>query len=121
MKGMLEGLVAVHDGAKPYVGSYKSTPPEGGYPKTEHPVIATHPETGKKLLYVNSGFTTHIKGLKPFESRALLEFLYAHIATTPKLTVSPPATLPRPPNHVAFGASSMSGDSAFRMMRSRRT
>ncbi len=86
MKGMLEGLVAVHDGAKPYVGSYKSTPPEGGYPKTEHPVIATHPETGKKLLYVNSGFTTHIKGLKPFESRALLEFLYAHIATTPKLT-----------------------------------
>lgn len=86
MKKMLEGLVAVHDGAKPYIGAYKSTPPEGGYPRNEHPVIATHPETGKKLLYVNSGFTTHIKGLKPFESRAILEFLWNHIATTPKLT-----------------------------------
>ena len=86
MKEILDGLVAIHDGAKPYVGSYKSTPPEGGYPKNEHPVIATHPETGKKLLYVNSGFTTHIKDLKPFESKAILEFLYIHIATTPKLT-----------------------------------
>jgi taurine dioxygenase len=86
MKAMLNGLVAVHDGAIPYVGSYKSTPPEGGYPKHEHPLITTHPETGRKVLYVNAGFTSHIKGLKSFESRALLSFLYEHIATTPRLT-----------------------------------
>ena len=86
MKGLLEGLVAVHDGAKPFIGNYKSKPPEEGYPKSAHPVISTHPETGKKLLYVNSGFTTHIKGLNPLESKALLELLYTHIATTPKLT-----------------------------------
>jgi taurine dioxygenase len=86
MKDMLAGLTAVHDGALPYVGAYKSTPPEGGYPRNEHPVIATHPETGRKLLYVNSGFTSHIKGLNPFESRALLDMLFKHIAQTPRLT-----------------------------------
>jgi len=86
IKEMLQGLTAVHDGAIPYVGSYKSTPPEGGYPRTEHPVIVTHPESGKKVLYVNSGFTSHIKGLRAWESRALLDMLYKHIAQTPKLT-----------------------------------
>lgn len=86
MKSMLEGLVAVHDGALPYLGSYKVAPPEGdAYPRHEHPVICTHPETGKKLLYVNSGFTTHIKGLHRKESRALLDMLFRHISETPKL------------------------------------
>ena len=86
MKDMLDGLVAVHDGALPYVGSYKSTPPEGGYPRNEHPVIVTHPDTGRKLLYVNSGFTSHIKGLTRQESRAMLDMLFKHIAQTPQLT-----------------------------------
>ncbi len=86
MKTMLDGLTAVHDGALPYVGAYNSTPPEGGYPRHEHPVVVTHPETGRKVLYVNSGFTSHIKGLKPAESKALLNLLFEHIATTPRLT-----------------------------------
>jgi len=86
IKEMLEGLTAIHDGAIPYVGSYKSTPPEGGYPRHEHPVVATHPETGRKLLYVNSGFTSHIKGMRAWESRAILDMLYKYIAETPKLT-----------------------------------
>lgn len=85
MQQFLEGLTAVHDGAIPYVGNYKSTPPEGGYPRNEHPVVAVHPVTGRKVLYVNSGFTSHIKGLRAWESKALLESLYQHIATTPKL------------------------------------
>lgn len=85
MQQMLEGLTAVHDGAIPYVGSYRSTPPEGGYPRHEHPVIAVHPVTGRKVLYVNSGFTSHIRGLQPWESRSLLDSLYRLIATTPRL------------------------------------
>jgi len=85
MQQFLEGLTAVHDGGVPYVGAYGSTPPEGGYPRSEHPVIAVHPITGKKVLYVNSGFTSHIKGLRRWESKALLDALFAHIAATPRL------------------------------------
>lgn len=86
MKAFLSGLTAVHDGALPYVGAYKSVPPEGGYPRNEHPVIAQHPETGRAVLYVNSGFTSRIKGLSARESSALLQFLFRHIDSTPKLT-----------------------------------
>lgn len=86
MQRFLEGLTAVHDGALPYVGKYGSKPPEGGYPRNEHPVVTAHPETGRKVLYVNSGFTSHIKELSRPESRALLDFLFSHIAQTPKLT-----------------------------------
>ena len=85
MQRFLEGLTAVHDGALPYVGSYKSTPPEGGYPRSEHPVVTRHPVTGRKVLYVNSGFTSHIAGLGRRESRALLDMLFEHIATTVQL------------------------------------
>ena len=85
MKEFLDPLVAEHDGAGPYVGSYKSTPPEGGYPKSQHPVIVTHPDSGKKLLYVNRGFTSHIVGLSRSESNAVLEMLYRLIDSTPRL------------------------------------
>jgi taurine dioxygenase len=86
MQRMLEGLTAVHDGALPYVGAYRSTPPEGGYPRSEHPVVTVHPVTGRKVLYVNSGFTSHIRGLQPWESRAILDALFDMIATTPRLS-----------------------------------
>ncbi|MFP6822523.1 MAG: TauD/TfdA family dioxygenase, partial [Pseudomonadales bacterium] len=85
MKEFLDPLVAEHDGAGPYVGSYKSTPPEGGYPKSQHPVIVTHPDSGNKLLYVNRGFTSHIVGLSRSESNAVLEMLYRLIDSTPRL------------------------------------
>jgi taurine dioxygenase len=87
MKRFLEGLTAVHDGALPYLGNYRVAPPEGSkYPRNEHPVVITHPQSGRKVLYVNSGFTSHIKGLRTWESRALLQTLFDHIATTPSLT-----------------------------------
>ena len=85
MKEFLDPLLAEHDGAGPYVGSYKSTPPEGGYPRSQHPVIVTHPDSGKKLLYVNRGFTSHIVGLGRNESNAVLEMLYRLIDSTPRL------------------------------------
>ena len=48
-------------------------------PPVEHPVIRTHPVSGKKLIYVNSLFTLKIKSLSDTDSSELLEFLFAHI------------------------------------------
>lgn len=85
MQSLLEGLTAVHDGAIPYVGRYQSTPPEGGYPRNEHPVVTVHPNTGRKVLNINSAFTSHIRGLRRWESQSLLASLYDFIASTPNL------------------------------------
>lgn len=83
MQGFLETLSAVHDGAKPYTGGYGTPAPPGGWPKTVHPLIARHPDTGKKMIFVNRGFTTRIVGLARKESDALLEFLWRHIESNP--------------------------------------
>ena len=87
MQKFLEGLVAVHDGALPYIGKYGYAAPDGKqYPRTEHPVVIRHPETGRKALFVNSGFTSHIRHMRRWESRGLLDMLFRHIATTVSLT-----------------------------------
>ena len=83
MKKFLDGLDAVHDGAKPYSGGYGMSPPEGGWPRATHPVLPCHPESGRKLLYVNRGFTTQIKDLSTQESNGLLEILWRHLETNP--------------------------------------
>ncbi|MBS0909431.1 TauD/TfdA family dioxygenase [Tatumella sp. JGM118] len=43
-----------------------------------HPIIRTHPETGRKALFVSEGFTTHIEGIPADESRDILQALYQH-------------------------------------------
>jgi alpha-ketoglutarate-dependent taurine dioxygenase len=83
MKRLLDGMTAVHDGA-PYYRSVNSRigRDDGGrdYPRAEHPMVRTHPVSGRKALFVNSMFTTEIVGLPKRESDAILSFLYDHIA-----------------------------------------
>jgi taurine dioxygenase len=81
MQGFLESLSAIHDGELPWKGF---TPPPG-LPKTEHPVVVRHPETGRKTLFVNSGFTSHIVQLSVGESQTLLKMLFDLVAHEPIL------------------------------------
>lgn len=81
MKAMLDGMTATHDGEKGYRGKYINQPAGKIYPKADHPVVCTHPVTGRKLLFVNRGFTTRINELTRTESDAVLDFLCRHIET----------------------------------------
>jgi taurine dioxygenase len=80
IKALLENLTAVHDASIAWVDGYGAKEdPEHPFPKTEHPVVARHPLTGRKFLFVNSAFTSHIVGLTRSESDALLQLLFRHI------------------------------------------
>ncbi len=81
MQTLLADLTAVHDGENLYRGRYTSNDSGRIYPKATHPVIRTHPVTGRKALFVNSFFTTRINELSKPESDALLAFLFRHIET----------------------------------------
>ena len=71
MKVYLEGLTALHDGTRVF---------GEGTPKSNHPVIVRHPESGRKLIYVNREFTARINEIPEEESAALLGFLIEHCA-----------------------------------------
>ncbi len=80
MKTYLAGLTAIHDGEDVYRGLYAGMAERPSYPRAEHPVVRTHPVTGRKALYVNRGFTRRIVGLPLDEGHAILEYLYQHAA-----------------------------------------
>ena len=77
MQEFLLGLTAVH--SADYRGFYGGHEPQRKSPKAIHPVVRTHPETGRRGLFVNSGFTRRIVELESDESDSLLAFLFAKI------------------------------------------
>ena len=79
MKRYLDGMVAVHDGEHIYRGLYTGVADKPAYPRAKHPIVRTHPESGRKGLFVNRSFTTHIVGVPRDESDAVLGYLYDHI------------------------------------------
>lgn len=85
MKAFLEGLTAIHDGEPTSLGSYafERQPPPGA---SEYPLIVRHPDTGRKALFVNCRFVSHIVQLSPPESAAVIEMLYRVIETNPWIT-----------------------------------
>ncbi|MES3001454.1 MAG: TauD/TfdA family dioxygenase [Pseudomonadota bacterium] len=78
MKKFLSPLTAVHDGMKVY-GGRNAFDHTRKYPRSEHPVVRTHPVTGRQALFVNSAFTTRIVQLSQSESDAVLHMLFDHV------------------------------------------
>ena len=97
LQAFLEPLSAVHSASSAYDpkttgdAKYKGetaityTYSNAIHDLVEHPIVRTHPESGRKSLFVNPMFTQRIVGLAPHESDALLAMLYEH-ATRPDFT-----------------------------------
>ncbi len=94
-KKLLAGLQAEHDFTKGFAEyKYRKTPEEHQQwlkakeknPPVQHPVLRTHPVSGKQALFVSEGFTTRIVGLEEKEGAAILDFLFRHV-TKPEFQV----------------------------------
>jgi taurine dioxygenase len=86
MRSLVDGLRAVHDITKPMRKALAAghttldlSEMQQRWPPIEHPVVVTHPETGRRGLFVNRNSTTHIVGLSERENDALLPFLLDHV------------------------------------------
>ncbi|MFD2644009.1 taurine dioxygenase [Pseudomonas japonica] len=95
LRQLLDGLTATHDFTKSFpLARFGSTPEDlarweaarKANPPISHPVIRTHPVSGRKSLFVSDGFTTRINELSELESEAILKLLFAH-ATRPEFTI----------------------------------
>lgn len=91
LRDRLEGISAWHHmgpgqsfKSKAGVELYDRTKEQ--FPGTERPVIAVHPDTGRRYLNVNKNFTSHLVGFNRAESDAVLDCLYEH-ATQPNYTI----------------------------------
>lgn len=92
MKRMLAGLTGVHTARGPFGPEGRSNTnwrnmqvetSEKALEEMEHPVIRTHPETGRKCLFVNKTFTVRFKDMTEAESAPLLDQLFAHASQEP--------------------------------------
>ncbi|RMT76494.1 taurine dioxygenase [Pseudomonas viridiflava] len=95
LKRLLNGLTATHDFTRSFpLERFGSTPQDlvrweearRKNPPLSHPVVRTHPVSGRQSLFVNEGFTTRINELEPSESEAILKLLFSH-ATRPEFTL----------------------------------
>jgi taurine dioxygenase len=80
MRRLLDGLVGVNSSAKADVTRTREDRVKeySRHYEAEHPVVRTHPETGRKGLYVNRGHTVRFRGMTEQESAPLLEYLFHH-------------------------------------------
>lgn len=83
MQAFLEGLTGVHDPLKDRetrmlasMGAEAFQSAREAMPVVEHPIVVVHPESGKKVLYINPLFLSHIKELERGESDVLLDYMY---------------------------------------------
>lgn len=92
MRSLLEGLEAMHDFGHADRVFFSRRDDNGRLtetqrqqvPPSQHPVVRTHPVSGRRALFINEGFTSHFAGMNEEESRPLLDFLYQE-ATDPAL------------------------------------
>ena len=78
-KERIDGLVAVHDFTHSFgmlLGPDELAEKKKEFPAAHHPVVRTHPVSGRKCIYVNSIFTSHIEGIPREEGDAILARLY---------------------------------------------
>jgi len=78
MKERLDGLQAAHDytlAFGSFVDDSKKAQMREQYPVVHHPIVRTHPETGRKLLFVNAYFTSHVVDMEENEGNQLLRYL----------------------------------------------
>ncbi|WP_338702656.1 TauD/TfdA family dioxygenase [Streptomyces sp. Q6] len=84
VRDRVDGAVAEHDflpGFRRFYGPERLARWQESFPPVTHPVVRTHPETGRRMLFVNTSFTTRILGVERAESDRLLRILFqqAHV------------------------------------------